>query len=139
MNRSRRKYLRQITSRIPKRTKDQLFLLIRDPQGKEVARIKPEQASSGPADNYSFDLSQFDPLVPYILELHDDNVFIAPKFSLTIGTLRASLAQDNTLGAGASLFVAESEAEPASDLDGYETFTSDEPDPPVQSLKTHMG
>jgi hypothetical protein len=105
---------------IPEGLDEAIFLLIRDGAGNEISRLKPDQARSGPEQNRTFDLSQLDANVPFRLELHAGEKFIAPIVNLAINALRVSLDLSNDAAAGASLFVAEPLAGPSDPLDENE-------------------
>jgi hypothetical protein len=119
---------------IPQGLEEEIFLVIRDGAGKEISRLKPDQARSGPGQNRSFDLSQFDADVPLRLELRAGKKFIAPIISLAINGLRVSLELSNNVSAGASLFVAEGLAGPSDPLDENEPIdlSSDVTCPPFR-------
>jgi hypothetical protein len=85
---------------------DGAALVVSDDSGQELKRLPTDGAESGPGDSKVFDLSEFDPTTPLVLELRDkDELPLAPAQRLSIQDLRQTLASDGSSAADALALV----------------------------------
>jgi outer membrane protein OmpA-like peptidoglycan-associated protein len=85
---------------------DGVALVVSDDAGQELKRLPADGAESGPGDSKMFDLSEFDPTTPLVLELRDkDDHVLAPAQRLLIQDLRQTLASDGSSAADALALV----------------------------------
>jgi len=99
-----------------------LSILLRLGDGKDVTQIPGGLATPAPAKHATFDLTQFDGSVPYLLEIHAGEKFAAPVVQLSIDSLRTALSSRNAAAVSQSLLVKEEAAQPSDALNEVQQF-----------------